>query len=216
MKAMKLCLGAFMALFLTFGLASCGDDDDDTTPRSGKGSVTAEVMISSSLLDYFDGQLTFAVGDKTQTATLKKSAGTKERLTTNYALYRFKVVMSDVALSSNATNVSATLTYKRNSTAGPTDIFDFLDAAAIKFSATNAGCKSTTDQVTLSAPSGNAAESFETVYVPEITTRSYTQSASFIYSASENFTATFDDFISSAERMAEILERDAADRDMEL
>jgi len=209
MKNLKFTLMAFMALFLTFGFTSCGDDDDDPTPteQSGKSSVGAEILISSDLINYFDGNLTLKVGNETKTVTLKKSEGKKEALTTNYALYRFTVPAIDVTLKEKtATNATATLTYTRNSTAAPTTNINFLQAVAIKITATNATTSDMGNLVQLNGDYKVAASTFET-YASMIGANSASQTLPLTYSTTGNITANFDEFINSVKKEAELMEK---------
>jgi len=207
MKNLKITLMAFMALFLTFGFTSCGDNEKDepTSPTSGTSNVGAEVYISSDLINYFDGNLTLKVGNNTKTVTLKKSEGTKVALTTNYSLYHFTIPTIDVTLTNTATNATATLTYKRNSTAAPSTNINFLEAVSIKITATNATTPESSENIQISSDEGVMASAFEN-FAKIIAATSNSETRPLTYSANNNITANFDYFIANAKAVAERLE----------
>ena len=221
MKTLKFSLMAFMALFFSFGLVGCGGDDDDddyTKEKTGTSDISAVVMVSSDVINYFDGHLTVNVGGNTKTATLKKSEGTKIELTENHALYRFSVTVKDVQLSStNATEATATLTYTRNSTAAPTTNFDFMDGTAIEFEATHGIKQGTSARQYVSGFYGVAASVFS-VIAESIEETTSTKTDSFLYSTTDHSTANFDELISSAKGMATNMENydPSVDEDIEL
>jgi len=204
MKNLKFTLMAFMALFLTFGFTSCGDDDkDEPTPseKTGKSNVSAVVLISSDLINYFDGNLTFKVGNDTKTVTLKKGEGTKETLTTNYSLYRYTVTINDVTLSSsNKTDVSGILTFTRNSTEAPTSNFNFLNAAAVRIAATNAKMSDVSLNSAMSATGGIIPSKFESRIVNFVTSQTAMQDGKFLYNAGSDLSADFTTFIQNCKR----------------
>jgi len=139
MKNLKISLMAFMALFLGIGLASCGDDKDEpVTETTIKTDVTANVLMTEDLANYFDGKLTITLNNVSTDYTLKKSDGTVMKVNDNYNAYLFKVVVEDVEIPANQNKyitIKGTLTYTRNETAQPTTKCDFLEQSYLRFTA---------------------------------------------------------------------------------
>jgi len=130
MKNLKITLMAFMALFLTFGLTSCGDDDDDNTDAQSGTSGTAAVLyrmyISNELLRYHDAVITYTdAKGKTHKETVTYSSTPTGHQTVSssndYKLRIYDVELGAVTLDTKKSkSFKANLTFVRNSTEAPT------------------------------------------------------------------------------------------------